>query len=541
MLRVKNILPLLAIFLTWVLAATILPVTQDEAYYFAWASRLDFGYFDHPPLVALYSIFSQLSDNILVQRLGGLFLAFATGYILFNIAKQFYGSTSFFAEAKLSVFICFTTLAGLALGFLVTPDSGLMFFWALALHEAHQALTKSPKRWVTCGLAVGLGLQSKYTMMIIGPILLMGLIFDNRKQLRSPWPYLGGLIALGIFSPNLYWNHNHNWLTFKFQLRHGLNIEQHQLIDQQFPTSSHIEPLNVPADLYAKMSSFIEKQELQNQSQSQQVGLSAPEISKKNPLKRMIEFLGSQLSLIGLHLLAFLVVAYEGFRRKKSPANMTSFNRSKKTPTLLVSAFYFPLFVFTFISFFSKVEANWAAMIFIAGAAIAPQYIPKNRHKLFYFCGGLHILIVLALMVHARAPFLPILPHKDRFLKETSGYKELTKFVSEKAISVYAESYQIKAMLNYYQPKLPVMQWAGLTRQSDFTRFDKFNGKTPFLLIVHNKLPPEISDHSVEMIEQVRVCADLKVEILQMNEKAAIESSCLEVIQIWYVITYKPR
>jgi len=36
---------------------------DDEAYYWVWAKDLDFGYFDHPPLVAVWIKLSSLLFN----------------------------------------------------------------------------------------------------------------------------------------------------------------------------------------------------------------------------------------------------------------------------------------------------------------------------------------------------------------------------------------------------------------------------------------------------------------------------------------------
>jgi len=38
------------------------------------------------------------------------------------------------------------------------------------------------------------------------------------KQLSSPYPWLAALIAVAIFSPVLYWNAIHDWVSFRFQL-----------------------------------------------------------------------------------------------------------------------------------------------------------------------------------------------------------------------------------------------------------------------------------------------------------------------------------
>ena len=38
-----------------------------------------------------------------------------------------------------------------------------------------------------------------------------------RHWFLTPWPYVGGVIALAIFAPNLIWNASHDWTTFAFQ------------------------------------------------------------------------------------------------------------------------------------------------------------------------------------------------------------------------------------------------------------------------------------------------------------------------------------
>jgi hypothetical protein len=40
---------------------------------------------------------------------------------------------------------------------------------------------------------------------------------ELRRWLRSPWPYLGGLVALAIVSPVVIWNAEHHWVSFAKQ------------------------------------------------------------------------------------------------------------------------------------------------------------------------------------------------------------------------------------------------------------------------------------------------------------------------------------
>jgi 4-amino-4-deoxy-L-arabinose transferase-like glycosyltransferase len=100
-----------------------------------------------------------------------------------------------------------------------TPDApsitaAAVFCWSLA----KVAETKDGRWWLAVGAAAGLGLLSKYSMFFLGlGAVVWLLVSPMRRWLRSPWPYLGGLLALILFAPNLWWNQTHGWATFAFQ------------------------------------------------------------------------------------------------------------------------------------------------------------------------------------------------------------------------------------------------------------------------------------------------------------------------------------
>ena len=60
---------------------------------------------------------------------------------------------------------------------------------------------------------------SKYTAAFLGACLLLYLLSTpkDRSWLKTPWPYLGALVALAVFSPVLVWNATHDWASFRFQ------------------------------------------------------------------------------------------------------------------------------------------------------------------------------------------------------------------------------------------------------------------------------------------------------------------------------------
>lgn len=160
----KIIFIVLALCVLWLVGAAFFPVIMDEAYYFFWSRHLAFGYFDHPPLVAVLGFGANLANQLalarltpLVSRAGTMLCGIFTVLAVIKLFKSLLQGQkeAFFIALVLALF----NLGSLVLGFLTTPDAALMLFWTLALHEGYRAAKDSPTRWITAGLAVGLGLQ----------------------------------------------------------------------------------------------------------------------------------------------------------------------------------------------------------------------------------------------------------------------------------------------------------------------------------------------------------------------------------------------
>jgi 4-amino-4-deoxy-L-arabinose transferase-like glycosyltransferase len=81
--------------------------------------------------------------------------------------------------------------------------------------------TGDPRLWLGLGAAIGIGMETKYT--IIG--LILGLIVGTvttrlRAHLKGPWPWLGGVVAFLIFLPNLVWQISNDWPSLQFTFNH---------------------------------------------------------------------------------------------------------------------------------------------------------------------------------------------------------------------------------------------------------------------------------------------------------------------------------
>ena len=82
--------------------------------------------------------------------------------------------------------------------------------------------------WALVGLALGVALSTKYTAVLLAAGIALALV--TQRSLRPAWatpgPYIALAIALAVFAPNLVWNAQHGWVSFDYQLGHGLARHQ---------------------------------------------------------------------------------------------------------------------------------------------------------------------------------------------------------------------------------------------------------------------------------------------------------------------------
>jgi 4-amino-4-deoxy-L-arabinose transferase-like glycosyltransferase len=208
--------------LQWVVGSRI-PLDPDETYYWEWSRRLALGYYDHPPAIAYLiragtAIFGPTALGVrfvpVLANLGG-------GLILLLLARRLGG-----AGAGLDAALLVLSLPILAAWLiLATPDCPLFLADGLALYAAVRALEASPGSrpalvwWLGSGAALGLGLVSKLSAVILPFGILLALLArsDLRRRLAEPGPYLACLLATLVAVPTVV----DPSAPFVFQLRHG--------------------------------------------------------------------------------------------------------------------------------------------------------------------------------------------------------------------------------------------------------------------------------------------------------------------------------
>jgi hypothetical protein len=191
---------------------------DDEAYYWVFSQHLDWGYFDHPPMTALlirggYWIF----PNELGVRLLPVLLSTATVWLLEKMTRE--------ENPGLFYSIVLSMIAMQIGGFLAVPDIPLLFFTTLFFYR--YKLFCKDENWKTLiglGLSASLLLYSKYH----GVLILFFTLLSDLRLLRNPRVYGAGLLALILFLPHLWWQYEHDWVSFRYHLQES-NVNPYKI------------------------------------------------------------------------------------------------------------------------------------------------------------------------------------------------------------------------------------------------------------------------------------------------------------------------
>lgn len=217
-LRTISYLPLLAgLMCLRLITAGCAGLVPDETYYWLWAQHPSFGYYDHPPMVAWgIAALTWMSDAALFVRLPFVLSFVVLSWLIYDTGKTLFSETVA-RRALLWLNACLLLSVG---SVVATPDPPSVLMWACGLWAlAKLQPTGKGQWWLVFGLFAGLGVEAKYTNLFLGVGVLVWFILDKpaRKWLLTPWPWLGGAVALAAMAPNLIWNAQHGWITFAKQ------------------------------------------------------------------------------------------------------------------------------------------------------------------------------------------------------------------------------------------------------------------------------------------------------------------------------------
>jgi len=186
---------------------------EDEAYYWVWSKNLAFGYFDHPPLVAIWIKVSSLFFD---GEFGVRF--FST--ITFTLMLIFIWLIIDYKDKWRYVWLFFLLIISMAFlniyGFIVTPDTPLLLFVAVFLYAYKRFLLKqNVLNTLFIGFSMVAMLYSKYH----GVLVILFVIFSNLSLLKQKKFWLASLFGFLLFLPHLYWQFSNDFPSFVYHLK----------------------------------------------------------------------------------------------------------------------------------------------------------------------------------------------------------------------------------------------------------------------------------------------------------------------------------
>lgn len=379
--------------------AAVVPLFPDETYYWEWSRRLAPGYFDHPPAIALLIRAGTIvaGASRFGVRLGVVMAGAVASWALVTLARRLGDMTgtddgrSGAARAALHAAVLTTCIPVALVGFvLATPDAPLLAAVSVMLVALDRALA-APVRssaslawWGATGILLGVALCAKYTAVLVPFGVFVAMCASPRLRVRfvEGGPYLATLVALLVFAPVIAWNARHQWVSFAFQLRHGLG---------------------------------------------------AP---RGSALTRELDLVGGQIGLITPILAGVIVAAAYGVlrHRRASGENAVTLDDDRTERRFALATVALTIVAFFMVSALRKpVEANWPAPALVAALPVAAAWASSNqrggrRQRWLVRGEALAAACTFLLVLHAVVGILPLAPRRDPVAK-AYGWERLAMHV----------------------------------------------------------------------------------------------------------------
>jgi 4-amino-4-deoxy-L-arabinose transferase-like glycosyltransferase len=367
----------------WITAALVIPPFPDEMYYWEWSRHLAAGYFDHPPAIAwlIRGGTLLLGSTAIGIRLPSIICGMIAALGVQASASEIGGVET--KERAAAIFVALPLLSGVFI--LATPDAPLLAAVSWALYAVLRANRPDQppaailRWWLVAGALLGAGFLSKYTLVLVpaGVALAAALNRPLRRLYATPGPYLAVLLAALVIVPLLAWNASHDWLSFRFQLAHGLGAPR---------------------------------------------GGSA--------LDREVSFLGGQVALASPILFAMLVWATSKALR----------DRSSPRGVLLAGVVVLAFGLFAWSASRKPVEANWPALAYPAAIILLAAAPLEQRGRRWLVAGralGLGLTLLALLLL---ATPLVTFEREPEATAQVYGWEAIAMAVAERAEGALKDS-----------------------------------------------------------------------------------------------------
>lgn len=422
-------------------------LSTEEAQYWLWSKNLDWSYYSKPPLIAWVNYLSGLimPHSELSVKLNSILIGFITPYPLYFLAKKIFHQNKIAVTAALLLltlpFFNYVTTY-------FTTDSLVFIFWMFTLLYTWKAIESTRiKHWLFAALFMGLGLLSKYTMILFYPALLIFLLFENQFVRHFKGLIIFSAISLLFLSPVLIWNYAHDFVSFK-----------------------HVFHLSGATQSY----------------------------SVSEMLSNVGEYLGGQLLVLSpfyIFLILFTVHFFKKERKQKLSLMGTRY---------LILPVIFIWVVFSLIAV-KNIEANWLIFAYGATAILLANYFlldfPVKWKAIVISATVLLQILMLNPSILDQWGLRKLYPPEFDTLHRFAGWKELGENVTElnqKADDktfIFSDNYHIASELAFYTEEQPQTYCINLGRRMNqfdlWPGIEQFENKNYHAIYVSNDKAPD--------------------------------------------------
>jgi len=183
-------------------------ITYDESYYWVYSSFLDFGYYDHPPMVAISIWLGELfGHGVFFTRIVFTLLMLGTIYLMRDMVSP--------KNRNLFYILFFAFPLLISSGFFALPDTPLLFFSVLFWKKTEDYINDdSLRNVIILGLVISALFYSKYH----GLLVVLFTVLAHKELVKRKSFYAIIAIVIILYMPHIYWQYKHDFVSFKFHL-----------------------------------------------------------------------------------------------------------------------------------------------------------------------------------------------------------------------------------------------------------------------------------------------------------------------------------
>jgi 4-amino-4-deoxy-L-arabinose transferase-like glycosyltransferase len=190
---------------------------RDELYFLAAARHPALGYVDFPPVTAWigWLVVHTAGASLVALRMTGQLAGLAAVVLVALMARELGGGRG--AQALAAGAWALTPFA-LGAGTIFHPTQFDAAMWPAVLYVALRIVVRpEPRLWPLLGILAGIGLETKYTIVVLLACMAAGLAATSGRRLyRTSGPWIAAGIAALLMVPNLVWQAANGWPSVAF-------------------------------------------------------------------------------------------------------------------------------------------------------------------------------------------------------------------------------------------------------------------------------------------------------------------------------------